>query len=65
MDPDLGAMDCGSELTRLSALDRSAEVVRFLADVCEHGVRCGQGLGTLICGADLGALIHGADLSAL
>jgi hypothetical protein len=29
MDPDLGAMDCGAELTR-----HGAEMVQFLASVC-------------------------------
>jgi hypothetical protein len=60
MDPDLGAMDCGAELTRHDALDLGAEVVQFLGNVRERGVQRGQGLGALICGADLGALIHGA-----
>jgi hypothetical protein len=38
MDPDLGAMDCGAELTRHGALDQGAEMVRFLASVCKRGV---------------------------
>jgi hypothetical protein len=41
MDPDLGTLDCGAELTRHRVLDLSAEVVRFPADVCERGVRRG------------------------
>jgi hypothetical protein len=45
MDPDLGAMDCGAELTRLDATDHGAEMVQFLAHVCERGVRRGQGVG--------------------
>jgi hypothetical protein len=65
MDPDLGAMDCGAELTRHSALDLGAEVLRYLGNVRERDVRRGQGLDALICSADLGALIHGADLGAL
>jgi hypothetical protein len=52
MDPDLGAMDYGAELTRHDALDQGAEMVQFLARVCEHGIRRGQGVGALICGAD-------------
>jgi hypothetical protein len=35
------------------ALDLGAEVVQFLAGVCERGVRRGQGLGALIHGAEL------------
>jgi hypothetical protein len=62
MDPDLGAMDYGAELTCHGALDLGAEMVQFLASVCERGVRCGQGLGALIRGTDLGALICGAEL---
>jgi hypothetical protein len=65
IDPDLGAMDCGAEFTRHGALDLGAEVVQFLGNVRERGVRRGQGLDALICGADLGALIHGSDLGAL
>jgi hypothetical protein len=53
MDPDLGSMDCDAELTRHGALDLRAEVVRFLGNVRERGVRRGQGLGALICGAKL------------
>jgi hypothetical protein len=52
MDPDLGAMDRGAELTRLGAMDHGAEMVQFLASVCERGVRRGQGVGALFCGAD-------------
>jgi hypothetical protein len=55
-------MDCDAELARHGALDLGAEVVTFLAGVCERGVRRGQGLGALICGADLGAMICGAEL---
>jgi hypothetical protein len=62
MDPDLGAMDCGAELTRHGAMDHGAEMVQFLASVCERGVRRGQGVGALICGAEHGALIHGAEV---
>jgi hypothetical protein len=43
MYPDLGAMDCGAELTRHDALDQGAEMIQFLASVCERGVRRGQG----------------------
>jgi hypothetical protein len=53
MDPDLGVMDCGAELTRHDALDLGAEMVQFLVSVCERGVRRGQGLDALICGAEL------------
>jgi hypothetical protein len=62
MDPDLGAMDRGAELTRQGAMDHGAEIAQFLATVCERDVRRGQGVGALICGADLGgALICGAE----
>jgi hypothetical protein len=43
MDPDLGVMDRGAELTRHGAMDHGAEMVQFLATVCERGVRRGQG----------------------
>jgi hypothetical protein len=61
MDPDLGAMDCGAELTCHGAMDHGAEMVQFLASMCERGVRRGQGVGALICGAELGALICGVE----
>jgi hypothetical protein len=62
MDPDLGAMDCGAELTRHGAMYHGAEMVQFLATVCERGVQRGQEVGALICGAELGAQIHGAEV---
>jgi hypothetical protein len=34
IDPDLGAMDCGAELTRHGAMDHGVEMVQFLASVC-------------------------------
>jgi hypothetical protein len=38
MDPDLGTVDRGVELTCLGAMDLDAEVVGFPVDVCECGV---------------------------
>jgi hypothetical protein len=62
MDTDLSAMDWSAELTRHDALDLDAEVGQFLANVCERGIRRGQGFGALICGAELGALICDAEV---
>jgi hypothetical protein len=37
MDPELGAMDHGAEITRLGVMDLGAEGVGFATDVSKRG----------------------------
>jgi hypothetical protein len=55
MDPQLGAVVCGAEVTRLGA-----EVGGCAALVARRGGGRGARLDALIRGAELGALIRGA-----
>jgi hypothetical protein len=61
MDPQLGSVARGAEVTRLDVVDLGPEVGGCAARVARRGGGCGARLGALVCGAELGALIRGAE----
>jgi len=65
MNPGVGAVNCGAELTRLGATDHGAEVPRTHNHLANLASDVALGSASQILAAELGPLICGAELDAI
>ena len=61
MDPGVGAVNCGAELTRLGAIDHGAEVPRSHNHLANLASDVALGSAPWILGAEIGATVLGAE----